>query len=509
MQEGITTSFKSKTHGFNFGNSFTNIVVDTPIDDITTKGLCGGMSYAALDYFNAGKAISPQNWMPTTGTTLRNYLYQRQVNSLVDNADKWAELTFNPFGWRDGEFFRWGLQKEARVKELRAAIDAGRPVPLGLKDGGGGGDHQVVAIGYELGAYSSSWQGYPNLKITVYDPNYPNDTRTIVADTTAERWIDQDAPSRKWISYFVDGKYVAKTPPTAAPPSSGLVVSFKTGADDLRGGNDNLNLVATMKDGTTKTFSNVNGSDRWLIGSLEQVAVSLANPENVASVKLQTTFSGGGGGDNWNVDNLEIHDIVESVKRTRRYYRRGGPLKRFTGDASTLTATVSDDIIIRKADSRTITDLQVSVDYDIPTASRPTHQDWEQVFGAGVAWTKDRKLEIADTSGTYADGVWTGDFLKLASSQPSSCNSQGCLVSIKKKEPRPITGMTVYVWFKVNGEWHHDWQDGSFGQSLNCGGEHLVLKGEGGTWDSSCQNPSGGQGCWTGDFLYRSRPTCQ
>jgi hypothetical protein len=326
----VSTSFSPGTHGFNFGNQFKNTFVDVGIDDITTKGLCGGMVYAALDHYIASKAIPLQDYEPTTGTALRDYLYSRQVNSLLDNADKWAELTFNPFGWRNDEFFAWGLQTNARVKELRAAIDAGDPVPLGLRDGGGGGDHQVLAIGYDLGAYDAAWGGYPNLKIKVYDPNYPNKTRTIVANLTEKRWVDSADSSRKWISYFVDSKHNPVVPPNMASIKTGLVVSLTTGGDDMRGGNDNASIKLTMKDGTTKTFSNVNGSDRWLMGSTESVALSLSNPGDVTKVQLITTFNG----DNWNLDKLSIKSIANSVSATPRLERSGSPLFRFAGSTS-------------------------------------------------------------------------------------------------------------------------------------------------------------------------------
>lgn len=78
-----------------------------------------------------------------------NYIYNRQVTSITENLDKWAELGFNPFGWRTNEFFNWGLQgfNGGRPQELREQIEAGRPVPLGLfKAGNGGvGPHHQVA----------------------------------------------------------------------------------------------------------------------------------------------------------------------------------------------------------------------------------------------------------------------------------------------------------------------------------------------------------------------------
>ena len=140
------TNFDPKEDGFQFSNSFKTELV---LKDVRFGGLCGGMSYTALDYYYGNKPIANQDYRPAVNTTLFNRIYRRQETSIVQNADKWAELIFNPFGARSDEFFRWGLEgkRGGRLQELRSKIDAGKPVPLGLfKDGDGGmrPHHQVV-----------------------------------------------------------------------------------------------------------------------------------------------------------------------------------------------------------------------------------------------------------------------------------------------------------------------------------------------------------------------------
>src|ERR1035441_122828 len=44
------TNFSPAEHGFKFNNQFVNDFI--PALDYRTGGLCGGMSYAALDYYN-------------------------------------------------------------------------------------------------------------------------------------------------------------------------------------------------------------------------------------------------------------------------------------------------------------------------------------------------------------------------------------------------------------------------------------------------------------------------
>ena len=131
-----------------------------------------------------------------------------------------------------------------------------------------------------------------------------------------------------------------------APPIRGvpalsltqLVLEFATGEDDLRGGNDNVHLIVLLRGGREARFDNANDFKRWMGGSINEVAKALPDslsPGDVVGVRLQTTFGGGLGGDNW--------DLAELVVRVRYgtasdwndvYYgngRDGKPLVRFTG----------------------------------------------------------------------------------------------------------------------------------------------------------------------------------
>jgi len=113
----VMTRFDPRVHGFRFANNFKNIFISEL--NWFTSGLCGGMVYAALDYFHAGKPVPLQDYMLAEGTTLQSYIYNRQVNSIQDNLDKWTEYSFNPFGSRNREFFAWGLQfGSGRLGEL-------------------------------------------------------------------------------------------------------------------------------------------------------------------------------------------------------------------------------------------------------------------------------------------------------------------------------------------------------------------------------------------------------
>lgn len=346
------TRFDPATHGYKFVNTFNNDVIREI--DFRTSGLCGGMVYSALDYYHASMRISEQTYKPAVNTPLHDYIYDRQVASITENIDKWGELGFNPLGARNSEFFRWGLQgfNGGRLQELRARIDRGQPVPLGLwhYDGARGGDHQVLAIGYELGRYRGDLGAHQeDLKIFVYDPNYPGRTMTLRPDM-ARGGFKYDEDGKMWLTYFVDAKYRARRPSVApqtgvvvaghgvvvAPPVDHvreLLVTIETGGDDLRGGNDNVDLILVTRNGR-QVWRNANGGRRWL-GNYDQT-LSLPVQGNVRlsdllGLELKTAFGGGIGGDNWNVDCIIVHAVTGNGSH-KVFEKRAAPLVRFSGE---------------------------------------------------------------------------------------------------------------------------------------------------------------------------------
>lgn len=207
------TSFNPKRHGFKFSNTFQNHGFVAGVN-VNLAGLCGGMSYAALDYYHNNNSIPQQTSKPNEGTQLTKYIRSRQWKTYENQADKWAELFFNPFGWRTTEFFNWGIQgfNGGRLEELKRQIDQGKPVVLGLFAAGSGGvtskHHQVVAIGYDMGRYKGDLKNYKDdLKIYIYDPNYPNEIQTLRPKSTKLRYCYDGKPSKEWLTYFVDLKY--------------------------------------------------------------------------------------------------------------------------------------------------------------------------------------------------------------------------------------------------------------------------------------------------------------
>jgi hypothetical protein len=277
-------------------------------------------------------------------------MYNREIDSLVSNLDKWGEVGFNPGGARNGEFFNWGLQgtNGGRLEELRSFIDRRVPVVIDLQGDGDTGNHQVVAIGYNLGRYTGDLGNFKeDLKIFVYDPNYPRQMRTLIPDVGAQLYRYQEGGNERWRTYFVDKKYQAKTPPPAQNPTypndgaiHELLMAFTTGTDDLRGGSQ-IGMTVNLGDGTQQTFNNINLSARWLPHYTETARVVLPRPirqQDIRSIVLTGNFGGGMGGDNWDMQALDVRQWSGATSTSLKTVG----FKRFRGDDKQLTIAMSE-----------------------------------------------------------------------------------------------------------------------------------------------------------------------
>jgi hypothetical protein len=174
--------FSPMTQGFRFSNSFPPAAALTiavpqhdpiPIGNVA-NGLCGGMAFAARDFYEF-KVQPPSDALPPLPETL---LFDYLVNRLVDSLN----LPDGPF-----RYFQWmglpdqdlwlgrGLRSMSIQEEwpkIRRSIDNRHPVPLGLirvhslevRDLGQ--NHQVLCYGYEA-------EGSVLTRLLIYDPNYP------------------------------------------------------------------------------------------------------------------------------------------------------------------------------------------------------------------------------------------------------------------------------------------------------------------------------------------------
>lgn len=209
--------FLPSTAGFKFSNSdfpvgTPDVTIDVFGQRITigdaSNGLCGGMVFAALDYFYAGMPIPAMTVNPTSGQ-LFDYIVKRLVDSFdillpppppfLTPAPPFGPgpLTYlhlmNP-DLPDHEtwFSTIGLAYHGRswvmVAEqwpgTKSDLDSGRLSPIALVEVKSGdvtrlGDnHQVLAYGYDI--YGM------DVTIRIYDPNYPGKDNVTLSFSIAE-----------------------------------------------------------------------------------------------------------------------------------------------------------------------------------------------------------------------------------------------------------------------------------------------------------------------------------
>lgn len=203
MPSRVIPGFLPSTSGLHFDNSFPRVplrylgvpgVFRISLGD-ASDGLCGGMVFAARDYFEAGRAPPAETSPPAEGPMF-DYLVDRLFDSfnLPLGPLRYVEL-MNP-ALPDGDpFLRWlGVGPHGRAwrmineewPKIREDIDAGRPSPLGLVKVKSlnpmelGKNHQVLAYGYETS------EG--RLTVRIYDPNHADrDDVTLALDVSSPR----------------------------------------------------------------------------------------------------------------------------------------------------------------------------------------------------------------------------------------------------------------------------------------------------------------------------------
>jgi hypothetical protein len=164
----IRTDFSPKTHGFAFANTWKlqeeerqhiheqfiayfvghrflglfGVLLAPPIIRLLRRwlirhlspvyGLCGGMCFAALDFFVHGYDLAPfrgQNTddHPTYGTDLRRYIWDRQLDSLVSDGARFliwlVSLSYVPMVWP------FKGRRQMASDSIQAGVDQAKDLP--------------------------------------------------------------------------------------------------------------------------------------------------------------------------------------------------------------------------------------------------------------------------------------------------------------------------------------------------------------------------------------------
>lgn len=191
---------------------FVNDFEDSTFLGLSFPGLCGGMSFTALDYWNAKRSPDPTTVTPSTeNDRLGSYIHDRQEDSLIthdENGIRFITLLADP---SDDVLADTTLDEFA---SLKASIDKGTPVPLGLIPSPWTLDatnaHQVVGIGYE----DASTTGGDRV-VHIWDPNDPTARDTTLRQPAGEQhWFESSAgvAGDEWRGFFVED-YSPGSPP--------------------------------------------------------------------------------------------------------------------------------------------------------------------------------------------------------------------------------------------------------------------------------------------------------
>ena len=176
--------FLPSRQGFAFPNTWPAapaISLRTPLGRLgignAALGLCGGMVFAALDYWHAGRL--PPAVQPPPGAPLYRFVVRRLIRSWHIPAGV-------------AGYYRGMLSSDARLAirtisrqwpRIRALLDDGQPAPLALITVASpsplllGRNHQVLAYGYAVGG--------PEVTLSVYDPNSGPDDSVVIRFSTA------------------------------------------------------------------------------------------------------------------------------------------------------------------------------------------------------------------------------------------------------------------------------------------------------------------------------------
>lgn len=180
MREGRIPGFLPSRSGFRFANRFPSQPLfrlpmlcpgGLPIGN-AANGLCGGMVFAAHDFFRAGIPVPEDTTPPASGSPLYRYLVRRMFDSFC-------------LPWGPLRYYRWMAAPERgtaapswktirqEIPRILAEIDAGRPAALGVIRVHSrnplqvGKNHQVLAYSYRCNEDRGC------LTLGIYDPNYP------------------------------------------------------------------------------------------------------------------------------------------------------------------------------------------------------------------------------------------------------------------------------------------------------------------------------------------------
>jgi hypothetical protein len=120
---------------------------------------------------------------------------------------------------------------------------------------------------------------------------------------------------------------------------SNLVAFFKTGGDDLRGDNDNINLEIVHRNtmhASPYRITNINAKRKWNNNFEKTVIIPIPkefNPEDITEIRIIHTGGGGFDADNWDLSKFSLKVNIEGREYTLVNIVDVALVHRFTGDS--------------------------------------------------------------------------------------------------------------------------------------------------------------------------------
>jgi hypothetical protein len=188
--------FTPLVHGFNFQNQFSGLpclfhknlkffyLVHQLLFRKNSYGLCGGICFAALDYFYSGREIPLIDLNLGVSKFLHSYLFRRQND------------TYGVFGKIVLKFALWTLMSDATLQNkthrefsnIKLSLNQNKPVVLGLvyvhisKSLAIWSNHQVIAYSYQDDGQTNT--------LYLYDPNFPGSEDIVIELTRAKEGFE-------------------------------------------------------------------------------------------------------------------------------------------------------------------------------------------------------------------------------------------------------------------------------------------------------------------------------
>jgi hypothetical protein len=222
---GAVPGFSPVENGLHYPNSWPHVpdlIVKTPLGDLplgdAANGLCGGMSLAARDLFEAGQPPPLSHVNPMAASAAFSYLVARLFDSFdlpagVAEYYEWMQLPAHDESALGITAIR-GLSSRTindSMQTVRDTINSGHPCPLALvcvhsaSPSALGRNHQVLAYSYaDVGSQTT---------VSVYDCDAPDTEVTISFDTSKPE--DETAfnySTRRRVLGFFPTAYAAKSP---------------------------------------------------------------------------------------------------------------------------------------------------------------------------------------------------------------------------------------------------------------------------------------------------------